>query len=90
MRLVCAEGFSGLYNYVTGGSEHGSPRSKIFAALGFLQLDERYRGVIIPDYQISVQELFIKVMTVLLSEFQGLEILTKRGEDSRWMKDLPT
>lgn len=66
------------------------PRDRIFAALGFLQLDERNRGVILPDYQISVQELFIKVTTVLLSEFPGLEILTKRGDDSRRMKDLPT
>lgn len=45
------------------------PRDRSFAALGFLQLDERHRGAILPDYQTSVQELFIKVTTVLLSEF---------------------
>lgn len=66
------------------------PRDRIFAALGFLQLDGRYRGAILPDYQISVQELFTQVTTVLLSEFPGLEILTKRGKNSRRMKDLPT
>lgn len=60
------------------------PRDRIFAALGFLQLDEGNSAVIVPDYEISAEELFI------LSELPDLEILTRREESNRLMQTLPT
>lgn len=76
--------------FVLRAVQSEDPRDRIFAALGFLHIDEGNSGVILPDYQISTEELFIKVTTVLLSKRPGLEILTMRGNSNRRMGDLPT
>jgi len=54
------------------------PHDRIFAALGFLQLDQRNMGMIVPNYSISIQELFLEVTVMFLRQLPNLEILAQR------------
>lgn len=69
-------------------------RDRIYAALGFLQIDKSKAGIIVPDYrdENSTERVFTKTVTAILRELPGLDILAMREDRERsphW-KGLPS
>lgn len=53
------------------------PQDRIFAALGFLQLDKRNARAIVPNYKMPLRVLFANITEMFLRELPDLDILTR-------------
>lgn len=70
------------------------PKDRIYAALGFLELDKSKAGKIVPNYseECSTGQVFAGFTETILAEIPGLEILALREDSERSTKwpDLPS
>jgi hypothetical protein len=54
---------------------------RIYAALGFLHLDQKNTNIIVPNYQLPLRVLFTNVTAILLQKLPNFSILTQRESD---------
>ncbi|KAK5634683.1 hypothetical protein RRF57_010396 [Xylaria bambusicola] len=64
------------------------PRDKVYAILGLL-MDESYRGLTV-DYNLKVEDLYIKVALDLAAQYGWANVLRRAGIEHRSIKTLPS